>query len=105
MPRKTVIDRVLDFLDWQEAWKEIQPSQGQVRYEDDSPRGRLGVIFSGDGDAWIDITPDPGEMKGILRFRESSTGGGESARVRKALMILAMAIKADNESQPQKRLE
>ena len=106
MPRKKKkpIDRILDSLDWQEAWKEI-PSAGpaQVRYEDDSPKGRLAVLFSGDMDAWVEILPDPDEMKSVLRFRVTEIGGGESARVRQALMILAMAIKADNEDRPQNR--
>ena len=36
-----------------------------------------------------------------MRFRMPIVGGGQSPRVRNALMILALAIKLDNEEHPQ----
>ena len=59
--------------------------------------GRLIVEFSPDGDAWV--TTD-GHHGPPLRFR-GFIGGGYSQRVRNALMILALAIKLDNEKKPQ----
>jgi hypothetical protein len=68
------------------------------RKEDDSPDGFLSVTIGNDGDAWISVHPD--ERDGIstsLRFRVPFIGGGASPRVRKALLLLAAAIKLDNE--------
>jgi hypothetical protein len=56
--------------------------------------GRVSVVFSPDSDAWIFIDKIDG-----LRFRTYS-GGGASLRVRNALIILALAIKLDNEEHP-----
>jgi len=96
------IDEILNSLDWQKAWKEVATSRPQSRIEDDS-NNKLVVVFSCDGDAWIQIEPETNTMKRCCRFRETSTGGGESKRVRQALMILALAIKADNKDRPQRR--
>lgn len=98
------IDELLGAFDWQKAWGEIPTMSHQYRYGDDTRLGGISVVFSRDGDAWVGIDPDPDEnMTHTLRFREPTTGGGESPRVRQALMILAMAIKADNEDQRQNR--
>jgi hypothetical protein len=59
--------------------------------------GILSVVFGKDSDAWLQILGKPGV---ILRFR-NSFGGGQSQRVRNALLILAHAIKLDNEEVPQ----
>jgi hypothetical protein len=48
----------------------------------------LQVVFSEDGDAWIITTPEG------CRFR-TGIGGGRNMRVRNALLLLALAIKAD----------
>jgi len=58
--------------------------------------GIISVIIS-HGD--IFVTTDD-RKRNLLRFRIDS-GGGESLRVRNALMILALAIKLDNEEHPQ----
>ena len=55
----------------------------------------LDVILSPDSDVCIRTYHDR-----MLRFR-NSFGGGQSLRVRNALLILAMAIKKDNEERPQ----
>lgn len=59
--------------------------------------GKINVIISGDGDThmWIDA-PSEG---GSLRFR-TYHGGGLSLRVRNAIVLLALAIKMDNEERP-----
>jgi hypothetical protein len=56
--------------------------------------GKISVVFSPDSDAWVYIDKRDG-----LRFRTYS-GGGASLRVRNALIILALAIKLDNEEHP-----
>jgi len=66
--------------------------------DDDGTRtGKINVIISGDGDShiWIDA-PSEG---GSLRFRTYG-GGGLSLRVRNAIVLLALAIKMDNEERP-----
>jgi hypothetical protein len=76
-----------------------------MRFEDDSPQGSVSVQFTPDGDSWIMILggdPDPKEFKMSFRFRTYG-GGGQSLRVRKALLALALAIKWDNEDHPQDR--
>lgn len=64
--------------------------------------GELGVIFSEDTDAWVYTrSTSHGEA---LRFRTTELGGGGmSSRVRNALIILAYAIKLDNEERPIER--
>jgi hypothetical protein len=76
-----------------------------TRYEDDSPTGNLMVMFSPDGDGWIEVIskPEPHEIGGsCFRFR-THAGGGQSERVRSALFVLAEAIRLDNEARPQHR--
>lgn len=78
-----------------------------VRFEDDSPDGTISVAFSDDGDGHITVLSTPSESGGSLsmRFRTSGPfgGGGQSHRVRNALLILAEAIRLDNEDHPQHR--
>lgn len=72
------------------------------RFEDDSPRGFISVAFSPDSDGWIEVSsrPDPNEGGSVFRFR-TEFGGGQSLRVRNALMVLAEAIRLDNAERPQ----
>ena len=72
-----------------------------IRLHDDHDgtyQGRIIVSISRDSDVWIKI--DPSHDLSSLRFR-SYSGGGKSQRVRSALLILALAIKLDNEEHPQ----
>ncbi len=64
-------------------------------------QGSLTVGFSSDADAWVSIDGVPSGSS--LRFRNAFIGGGQSERVRTALLILALAIKLDNEERPQER--
>jgi hypothetical protein len=67
---------------------------------DGTREGSLHVLFSEDGDAWILTT-------GLdsLRFRMPMIGGGASQHTRTALMILAEAIRLDNEEAPIEQTE
>ena len=62
-------------------------------------QGEVVVAIIGDGDVGIFITDDKGRPGKVLRFR-NGIGGGHSLRVRTALLILAEAIRQDNESDP-----
>ncbi|MYM92609.1 hypothetical protein [Duganella vulcania] len=71
-----------------------------VRRQDDTdgkvgPEQEISVTFSPDGDAWLML---PGSES--LRFR-TDAGGGKSLRTRNALLLLAEAIRRDNEEHPQ----
>ena len=71
----------------------LKPREHYFRTHDDcdgEDHKGVTVLFSDDGDAHI-VTPREG-----CRFR-TFAGGGQSPRVRNALIILALAIKADNE--------
>jgi hypothetical protein len=67
---------------------------------DGTYNGSINVTISEDGDVWFRIIGE--RNSDSLRFR-MSLGGGMSPRVRNALMILALAIKLDNEKNPQKK--
>lgn len=62
------------------------------------PEHEISVGISRDGDAWV-LLPDRS-----LRFR-GDFGGGMSPRVRRALIVLAEAIRRDNEECPQRGME
>ena len=87
-------------------WLPSLSSDGSYRrFEDDSPEGMIVVAFTKDGDSWIGVISkhDPSEANFMFRFRMPLMGGGESPRVRSALLILAEAIRLDNEDHPQHR--
>ncbi len=87
--------RVLSHDFWIE---EVGVDEEHLRFHDDHDggfTGRLGVSFDQVGDAWICV-----DQACAIRFRMDA-GGGMSPRTRKALMILALAIKMDNEEHPQ----
>ncbi len=64
---------------------------------DGTNTGSITISFSPDGDIWVNA--EPNHNGGPLRFR-TFFGGGKSPRVRNALMILALAIKLDNNQNP-----
>jgi len=77
--------------------KDIEPMQPNFRTQDDCEgdmASGINVTFSPDGDAWV-RTEQP--IVESCRFRMPMKGGGASPRTRTALMILAYAIKLDNE--------
>lgn len=78
----------------------ITPYEPYARTHDDCEGDRdqrLVVTFSEDADAWVSVEGNP---TGSLRFRVPMIGGGLSGRTRSALMILAEAIRLDNEERP-----
>jgi len=71
-----------------------------TRRQDDTdgergPEQYLSVGFTADGDAWVFQNAGP-----VLRFRKEE-GGGLSPRLQRALMVVAEAIRRDNEARPQ----
>lgn len=87
-------------------WPEnIQAGESYQRFEDDSPLGNISVMFGGDGDGYIAVMQerDSDDFKFSMRFRMPMFGGGQSPRVRNALLILAEAIRLDNLEHPQHR--
>ncbi len=77
-----------------------------VRHDDDTRKGLIKISFSHDQDAWIEVWSeiDPDDVSFSHRFRVPLSGGGESPRVRNALLMLALAIKCDNQQIPQNRV-
>jgi len=63
---------------------------------DTSSDQELSVMFGPDADGYVTVG-----WAQTLRFRETFCGGGHSPRVRNALMVLAEAIRRDNEEFPQ----
>lgn len=89
--------RVLEYPFW---ISDLKAGEVYERIHDDhdgTKEGRLIVQFTFDGDAWVTTDKHRGST---MRFRTFG-GGGQSQRVRNALMILALAIKLDNEEHPQ----
>lgn len=81
----------------------LQPNTAYTRRHDDHDgtfQGTLSVIIGEDGDAWVNPVNAEGDG---LRFRMPLHGGGESQYTRTALVILAEAIRLDNETRPQRR--
>ena len=89
------IQKILETPYWQPT---LHPKTNYVRQHDDhdgKPKGGLCVFFDEFGDAYVSTDGHP-----CLRFRQIC-GGGQSKRTRMALMILAEAIRLDNEERPQ----
>jgi hypothetical protein len=89
------IKKILETPYWQPT---LHPDTCYVRQHDDhdgEPLGGLRVFFDEFGDAYVSTDLHP-----CLRFR-TPMGGGQSERTRMALMILAEAIRLDNEERPQ----
>jgi hypothetical protein len=79
---------------------ELESSTFYARIHDDHDgtySGVLRLMFGCDGDAHLSVVSD--NPFGSLRFRTFS-GGGRSLRTRAALLILAEAIRLDNEENP-----
>ena len=88
---KNLVHKVLETPFWPE---DLQAMKRYFRTHDDcdGERGNgITVTISTDGDAWVETCP------GGCRFRMPMTGGGLSPRVRNALLLLAVAIKLDNQ--------
>lgn len=93
--------RALDVVLERPLWPaSLEAERPYMRRQDDCDGSRelqhnVVVTIGRDGDAWVDA----GQFRG-LRFRHDF-GGGQSPRVRAALVVLAEAIRRDNEERPQ----
>ena len=93
----TTSEKVKQFLDdigWIET---IHSGEVYETEDDDSETGKgnlLLVQFTPDGDAWINKITDP-NFKSIRKRTE--IGGGHDYYTRKAIMILAEAMRLDEE--------
>lgn len=77
---------------WWEQSLETMVSYSRLHDDHDGTQmGRIMVTMGPDADAWVSLDT----MRG-LRFR-TPAGGGRSPRTRNALMILALAMKLDEE--------
>jgi len=76
-----------------------------TRYEDMSPDGTLTLYIEDDGDVIVDVQGiDPmGERTRTTVQFCTYGGGGQSLKVRQALLNLAVAILEDNAEKPQYR--
>jgi len=98
-------DEVVTTLLESHFWlKSLATNTNYVRFDDDTYMGHISIAFSQDADGWLEVlsNKDP-EDPYSHRFRMPMFGGGQSGRVRTALLILALAIKLDNEKRPQNR--
>lgn len=92
------IKKILETPFWPQG---VDSDRAYFRTHDDCDGNTMfgtGVAFSQDGDAWIWTTAQFAGSS--CRYRMPMIGGGRSPRVRNALLILAMAIKMDNEEAP-----
>lgn len=83
--------RVLENPWWEQSLETMVSYSRLHDDHDGSQMGRIMVTMGPDADAWVSLDT----MKG-LRFR-TPAGGGRSLRTRNALMILALAMKLDEE--------
>ena len=101
-PSKQRIDKALhDLLEGNYWIDTLQADECYSRVQDDndgdnSDANKLKVYIAQDADMYVFL---PYSMQS-LRFR-NYFGGGHSLRVRNALLVLAEAIRRDNEERPQ----
>jgi hypothetical protein len=101
MPSQIAVARAMNTLVEGYYWPtSLEPQSGYTRRHDDTDGKRgieedLTVSIGPDGDMWVVVAG-----AAPLRFR-SDAGGGQSLRVRNALLVLAEAIRRDNNERPQ----
>ena len=83
-------------------WPKTLEEREQYQRLGDDTKGYIEVIFTPDNDGHISVLSvlDPDELTEYHRFR-TYFGGGQSLRVRNALLVLAQAIVEDNKERPQ----
>ena len=94
--KKSIEDQIRKILKTPFWLNTLKSDMAYMRLRDDHDgefEGILSVCFTQDGDAWVSTG------RGELRFRHHF-GGGQSPRTRTALLILAEAIRLDNEDHP-----
>ena len=96
-PKSLQIKRLLENPTWPEGLEARTMYERQHDDTDGKDEGYLRVVIADDGDAWVSMDV----AHHGLRYR-TYQGGGSSLRVRAALLILAQAIRLDNEERPQR---
>ena len=95
--KRPIEDRVHEILD-EDFWLPgLRPDEFYFRTQDDcdgDQNNGIAVGIDRQGDAWIQANKR--SFSGY-RYRMPLSGGGSSPRVRRALVILAEAIRLDNE--------
>lgn len=89
--------KLLESHFWPEAVRSDVAYRRQHDDTDGGPLGVLQVLFDRMGDAYVSI-----DASDWLRFRTGG-GGGSSMRTRTALLLLAEAIRLDNEENDRSR--
>ena len=102
MAKEVPVEQRIKALLEEPFWpKTLKAQESYFRTHDDCD-GDLGqgvsVTIDPQGDVWLDTTT----KMCPCRFR-TFFGGGQSLRVRNALLILAEAIRLDNEERPQRK--
>lgn len=101
VPTDLAVERALNTLLEHSYWpKSLESRTAYTRRHDDTDGARdttqdLTVFMTVDSDTWIAVGETP-----ALRFR-TDFGGGLSLRTHNALLVLAEAIRRDNEERPQ----
>ncbi len=87
------------------VFPELKTGEPYDRFEDMSPDGKLSVMLQKNGDSILTIWPSKENGGHAYSSVEFCTlpGGGQSPRVRKAIVALAEAIRLDNEERKQYR--
>lgn len=96
-PKKTdsVFDEATGNFDFHAIFEKIGTQQ-MHRCECDDADGVLTVGASLDGDMWLALYEHPRQLSMLPGFRARTwQGGGRKERVRKALMLLALAVVED----------
>ncbi len=80
----------------------VEPGKQYKRLGDDENSGELTLQFGQEGSGFISVISDADTEGFTMLHRFKTTfGGGVSMRTRNALIALAVAIRLDNESNPQ----
>jgi hypothetical protein len=96
----STIDTILESWFWLQSVGTMTTHERLHDDNDGTMEGVLNVMFTPDGDARVWITGEAKMPSPTLRFRMPGGGGGLSPRTRVALLILAEAIRQDNEKNP-----
>lgn len=90
---------------------DVKPRETYERFEDMSPDGRLQVFIEDDGDVIVTAVPPPSNSANPMNWLKpvsvqfcAGSGGGQSPRVRLAILELARAIEIENRERQQHRV-
>lgn len=95
-----LITEILESDFWLNA---VRTGEEYERLQDDhdgSFEGKVTVMFSEYGDAFVSVSSQDQPNPRMIRFRTPGGGGGMSPRTRVALLVLAEAIRQDNKKNP-----